>query len=170
MKMGEATTSSPAPPYAHSIPRQGGTSQQQTGSPPPQSLPSRIKRSCARERARSRSPQWSNDLCSWIVNSTNYGNLTARKRKRTISLGLDCAPRSSTAPGPSKRICQQAPSLAWVQTLPLQRELGRSSWQDYGVWSQVVEITNSCQSVRRSEHPREACQINTAWMMMQHSI
>lgn len=177
MKIRETTASSPAPAYAHSILRQRGASQQQTGSPPSQSLPGRIKvmhsqRSCARERARSRSPQWSNDLCSWIVNSTDYGNLTARRRKRTTPLGLDCAPRNATAPGPSNRICQQAaaPSLAWVQTLSLQRELGRSSWQDYGVWSQVVEITNSYQSVRRSEHHREACQINTAWIMQQHSI
>uniref|UniRef100_A0A8C3XBD1 USP domain-containing protein n=1 Tax=Cyanoderma ruficeps TaxID=181631 RepID=A0A8C3XBD1_9PASS len=178
LKMRETTASSSAPPYAHSIPGQGGASHQQTGSPGPQSLPGRIKvmhsqRSCAKKRARSRSPQWGNDLCSWIVNSTNYSNLIARKKKRTSPLGLDCAPRNATAPGPSNGICQQAavPSFAWVQTLSLlQRGLGRSSWQDYGLWIQVVEITNSYQSVRRSEHPRDACQTNTVWMVQQHSI
>lgn len=177
LKIRETTASSSAPAYTHSIPGQGGTSHQQTGSPGPQSLPGRIKvmcsqRSCARERARSRSPQWGHDLCSWIMNSTNCSNLTARRRKRTSPLGLDSAPRNDTAPGPSNRICWQAavPSLAWVQTLPLQRGLGRSSWQDYGLWSQVVEITNSYQSVRRSEHSRDACQTNTAWMVQQHSI
>lgn len=176
LKMREMVASSPAPPHAHSILGQGGASCQQGGSSAPQGLPGRIKvmhgqRNHARERARSRSPHWGNDLCSWIVNSTNYGNLRSKK-KRTSPLGLDHAPRNGPGPGPSNRICQQAPvpSLAWVQTLPVQRELGRSSWQDYGLWSQVVEITNPCGSVRRSEHPRDARQTNKAWMMQQHSI
>uniref|UniRef100_A0A8C5X2Z6 USP domain-containing protein n=1 Tax=Malurus cyaneus samueli TaxID=2593467 RepID=A0A8C5X2Z6_9PASS len=114
---------------------------EQAGSPVPQSLPGRIKvmhgqRNSARERARSRSPHWGSDLCRWIVNSTNYDNLTGKKRKRTNPLGHNHTPRDDTAPGLSNRICQQAlvPSLAWMQTLPIQRELGRSSWQDYDLW------------------------------------
>uniref|UniRef100_A0A8C3H2U7 Ubiquitin carboxyl-terminal hydrolase 36 n=1 Tax=Corvus moneduloides TaxID=1196302 RepID=A0A8C3H2U7_CORMO len=145
----------------------GGASHQQGGSSVPQGLPGRIKvmhsqRNRARERARSRSPQWGSDLCSWVVSSTNDGNLTGRRRKRTSPFGHDRAPGDATAPGPYNRICQQAPvpRLAWVQTLPVQRELGRSSWQDYGLCSQVVEITNSYWS--GCEHPRDARQTNTA--------
>lgn len=169
LKMREMAASSPAPSYAHSTLGQGGASCQQAGSSAPQALPGRIKvmqshRNRARDRARSRSPQCGNDLCGWVVNSTNHGNLTGRRTKRTSPFGHDRAPRDATAPGTSNRICQQAPvpRLAWVQTLPVQRELGRSSWQDYGLWSQVVEITNSYWSVRGSEHPRDARQTNTA--------
>ncbi|CAN8194279.1 unnamed protein product [Coccothraustes coccothraustes] len=177
LKMRGMTASSPAPPSAHSMLGQGGTSHQQGGSSAPQGVPGRIKvmhsqRNHARERARSRSPQWGSDLCSWIVSSTSCGTLTGRRRKRSSPLGLDHALRNATAPGLSDRICLEvpAPSLAWVQTLPVERELGRSSWQDYSLWSQLVEITNSYLSVWRSEHPRDVCQTNIAWMMQQHSI
>lgn len=170
MKMRETTASSPAPANAHSMLGEGG-------SPAPQAVPGRVKvmhsqRSHARERARSRSPQWGSDLCSWIMSSTSCGSLTGRRRKKSNPLGLDHAPRSATAAGLSDRTFQEvpAPSLAWVQTLPVERELGRSSWQDYSLWSQVVEITNSYLSVWRSEHPRGTCQTSTAWMLQQHSI
>ncbi|XP_017691450.1 PREDICTED: ubiquitin carboxyl-terminal hydrolase 42-like isoform X2 [Lepidothrix coronata] len=164
LKMGEMVASSPAPSYVHSILSQTGGSSEQAGSAGPQALPGRIKvthsqRNSARERARSRSPQWGNDLCSCFMNSTDYDNSTGRRRKRTSSLDCNHAPRDNTAPGLSDWICQRtpAPSAAWVQTLPIRR----SSWRGYDIWSQVVEITNSHQSVRRFEHRRDACQTNT---------
>ncbi len=103
---------------------------------------SRCQRNGARERARSRSPQWGNDVRSWSVDTTDYDH-SAGRRRRTGPPKCDRAPRDDAAPGPSNGSSQSAPtpSAARRQTLPTQRERSRSLRQGYNLRSRFVEIT-----------------------------
>lgn len=148
--------SSLTPSYAHSFLSQWGASSEQVGSAATYSRSGRTmsmhsQRTSAREKIQSRSLQWGNDHCSWFMNSTDSNNSTGRKRKRTSPPGHDHAFKDGTASGLSHRSCQwaPAPSAAWVQHLPRQRQQGQSSWQGYDLCRQFVEVTDYYQSVRR---------------------
>ena len=111
---------------------------------------SRCQRNGARERVRSRSPQWGNDLRSWFVDTTDY-NHAARRRRRTGPPICDHAPRDHAAPGPSNGSSQLAPasSAALEQTLLRQRERSRSPQRGYDLRSRFVEYTDYHCSARR---------------------
>ncbi|KAM6191014.1 uncharacterized protein WM294_013204 [Sarcoramphus papa] len=111
---------------------------------------SRCQRNGARERVRSRSPQWGNDLRSWFVDTTDY-NHSARRRRRTGPPIRDHTLRDHAAPAPSNGSSRLAPasSAALEQTLLRQRERSRSPQRGYDLRSRFVESTDYHCSARR---------------------
>ena len=121
---------------------------------------SRCQRNGARERARSRSPQWGRDVRSWLVDTTDYDHSTGRRRRRrrrrrSSPPSRDHTPRDDAAPGPSNGTSQSAPapSAAQEQTLPMQKQ-SRSLRQGYALRSRVSETTDYHRSVRRKGRRR----------------
>jgi len=114
----------------------------------------RDQRSGARERARSRSPQWGRDLRSSLVDITDYEH--SRGRRRTAPPSRVHAARDEAAAGPSDSSSQfaPAPSATLEQTLPRQREQSRSLSQGYGLRSRFVEKTDCHRSARRTRRWR----------------
>ena len=117
---------------------------------------SRCQRNSARERARSRSPQWGNDLRSWFVENTDYDHSAGRRRRRrTGPPSHQRAPRDDIAPQPSNASSQLAPAPT-EQSLPRQREQSRSPWPGNDLHSWFVDTMNYDHSAgrrRRTSHP-----------------
>ncbi|XP_075562970.1 ubiquitin carboxyl-terminal hydrolase 42-like [Pelecanus crispus] len=137
----------------HSVQEDDDTTKEEQGFSPS----SRRQRKGARERVRSRSPQWGKDLRSWFVDTTDYDPSAGRRRRRTSLASRDCAPRVNAAPGRSSGISQSAPTCnaAWEQTLPMQREQSRSLRRAYDLRSRFVEITDYSCSAREEEEEEE---------------
>ena len=61
---------------------------------------SHCQKSGAKERARSRSPQWGKDLRSWCVDTTDYDHSAGRRRRRTGPPRRDPLPGMMQLQGP----------------------------------------------------------------------
>ncbi|KAK2526409.1 hypothetical protein Q9233_008179 [Columba guinea] len=118
----------------------------------------------ARERRRSRSPHWGNDLRSWVVETADYEH-SDRRRRRTSPFSYDSTHRDEAAPIPSSSSSQSAPApplssssnsqsvpaprAAQGQTRPRMRHRSRSPRRDYDLRSRFLEITDQHRSARR---------------------
>jgi len=112
------------------------------------------QRSGARERARSRSPQWGQDLRSWLVDTTDYEH--ARERWRTAPPHCVHAARDEAAAGPSDSRSHSAlaPSAALEQTLLRQRERSRSPRQGCDLRSEFMDAMEYDPSAGRRRRRR----------------
>ncbi|XP_053819397.1 ubiquitin carboxyl-terminal hydrolase 42-like [Vidua chalybeata] len=107
----------------HSFLSQGEASSQ-AGSAGAQGLPGRVgvtnsQRNSARERQRSRSPQWGNERRRSSMNTTNHNNSAGRRRKRTSPPDHDNTDSDATASEPSKRSFQPPPEQRAAHEQPL---------------------------------------------------
>ncbi|KAK2526397.1 hypothetical protein Q9233_008167 [Columba guinea] len=109
----------------------------------------------ARERPRSRSPHWGNDLGSWVVATTDYVHSDGR-RGRTSPLSCDPTHRDDRAAVPSNcsSQCAPAPSAAQEQTQPRQRKRSRSPQQGHDLRSQLMEIMDQHRLARSTRRWR----------------
>lgn len=116
---------------------------------------SRCERNGARDRARSRSPQWGNDLRSWPVDTTDY-DCSAARRRRTSPPRCYQAPAVGAASGHSSASSRQAPTpkAAREQSVPMQRERSRSPLRGNELQSWFADTTNYEPSAGRRRRRR----------------
>ena len=114
------------------------------------SASSRCQRNSARERTRSRSLQWGNNLRSWFVHTMDYDH-SARRTRRTSLPSRDHAPNDNPVPGCSSGSSQYSPAPrdAREQTLVRKRERSRSPRRGYSLRSRFVEYKEYAPSARR---------------------